>query len=334
MTPAGAALPAWETDKAQVCARIAANRGLLKILLKTKDDPFFLPRWVRHHARIAGLRNLIIFDNMSTDPAVLELYDKSADDLQVVRFEGMHNRVHDTTLFPELYAALAKSCEYFIFLDTDEYLVLLDEQGWHDSFSLLRFIERNPDVPVFPGTWLINVAGSDSQIMVGTAPGPLVDGLRWGKPVIRASAALSGFINHNGQLDKALYGPRIPTNLFVLHLVQLSAEQRIRSNVLKLIARGFISEGESVEEIARRDPAEATDQNVRLYLSEIRRLVAQGGDRRPGGAPLAAGCIELQPEGGIGYFGEAERTMLSGFLVNPDDAAAQVLGIAGRGAAA
>lgn len=324
-----AALPTWEADKAVVCARIADNPGAFKILLKTKDDPFFLRRWLRHHAKIVGLKNLIVFDNMSTDPEVLSVYEKHSSDLFVIRFGGMHNLVHDTTKFPELYSALANGCEYFVFLDTDEYLVLFNRDSWRDSTSLMEFIGRNRETPVFPGTWLFNAAGTENKFMIGSDFAHLSDGLKWGKPILRSTAPIHGFINHNGQLDRSLYGPQIPTNFFVLHLVQLSGPQRIRANYLKLLSRKFISADEPLEDVAARDLSGVTDRNILLYVSEIKRLLRASNDP-PVDAGLPAGCIELVGNGSITYHSEAQREILAEFLANSSDVVGRVLELPNR----
>jgi len=327
MSGAAAPPPAWETDKEQVCARLAGRRGFLKILLKTKDDPFFLRRWIQHHARIAGLRNLVVFDNMSSDPGVLALYRAAPKDLLVVRFAGQPDAVHDVARFPELYAALRRACEYFIFLDTDEFLVHIDEHGWRDGFGLLRFIERNRDIPVFPTTWLHDEAGSDTRFKIGDDLGELSHGLRWGKPVLRAAAPVEGFINHNIQLGKSLFGARPPLNLFTLHMVQLSPAQRIRANMLKLVARNFIGEGESAHDVAARDLSAIEDANVRAYVAEIRRMLETDEARRAAEEPLPPGHLELRPDRTIAWHGEAERARLCGFVANADDLAGRILEI-------
>jgi hypothetical protein len=316
MTAAATALQAWETDKAAACARIERNAGFLKILLKIKNDPIFLGRWVRHHAKIVGLSNLVIFDNMSDDPDVLSLYRGLSNDLHVTTFTGLHNNIHDASLFPELYASLARSCEYFLFLDADEFLVLFDGQRYYDALSVSRFIERNRDVDVFPSAWLLNMAGSDTKFLSGADFARFSDGLPWGKPVLRSKLALSGYIQHNIQLDKSLYRSRLVTNLFLMHMVQLSAKQRVRANFYKLLARNFISPDDSLEKIAQIDPGGITDANIRLYVSEIRRLLPNCEAPGAGSPRLIPGSLELMPNGTISYYSEAERAVMASILVN------------------
>ena len=327
MDPDGAIL-SWERDKSAVCARIEQQTATLKIVLKIKNDPFFLGRWIRHHAQIVGLRNLIIFDNMSNHPAMLRAYQTLAADLQVVRFAGMCNNLHDTTQFPELYAALRRSTDCFIFLDADEYLVLLEANNrWRRGTSLLSVLERNRDVQVFPAAWLTNVRGTDSRFYCGNDIETLSQGLRWGKPIIRSSANASGFINHSTQLDPALFAPRLVTQFFVLHLLQLSVEQRIRSNLHKLIAREFITPDQTAEDVAAMDASGNNNQNIRLYVNEIKWLLPMR--KRPPVPPVALEptTMELMPNGQVSFFSDAERRVVAGYLANADGVAGNALGI-------
>lgn len=231
--------------------------------------------------------------------------------------------------YPELYAALSRSCEYFIFLDTDESLILIDNSVYHQATSLLRFIDRNHDIDIFPAAWLLNMAGSDTKFWVGKNMDRLADGLKWGKPIIRSNAAIKGFINHNIQLERTLFRPRILTNFFVLHMVQLSPKQRIMANFYKLVARKFISPGESIERVADMDISRVTDQNIRLYVSEIGRLLPKLGIPNLRDPELAQGCLELCQDGLVSFYSNAERDVMANYLTNSSDAAMQILGITG-----
>jgi hypothetical protein len=322
----------WESDRAAVCARIESAPGFLKILLKTRNDAFFLRRWVRHHGRIVGLENLIIFDNMSDDPEVLGFYERFADSLHVIGFGSHHDDLHDRAKFPDLYDSLARACEYFIFLDTDEFLILCDGVRFHASAAVVRFLMGNRDVDAFPGTWLLNLVGSDTMFRCGTDFARLSEGLVWGKPVIRASAAFGGFINHNGQLDKALFAPRVLTNLFVLHMVQLSARQRVLANHQKLVARKFIAPDESLEAVAARDVADVTDGNVKLYVEEIKRLLPMQEAPIPPPAELPPGSLEFRPDGTVGYHSDTERMLIADYLANADAVVGRLLNLPGRAA--
>jgi hypothetical protein len=299
-----------------LCARIASAPAVLKILLKTKNDPILLDRWIEHHSRIVEPQNILIFDNMSDDPAVLSIYDRHPEVL-VMRFTGFHNNVHRVSLFGDLYSSLRDSAQFFVFLDTDEFLTLIDGDSYYPDRSILEFLQSDPLPQVFPGTWLYNANWTANQFISGTAPEDLCSGLAWGKPVLRSNAPLDGYLNHNIQLERALFSTRIQANLFVLHLANLSPQQRIASNVNKLIARGFAQPRDTAEVISQYTLDGVTDDNVVQYVSEIRRLLPMRARPEAKQDTLMPGCIELSPDGKIIYYSELERQSLLAFIADP-----------------
>jgi hypothetical protein len=306
----------WDAERTSLCSRIASVPAVLKILLKTKNDPILLDRWIEHHSKIVEPPNILIFDNMSDDPDVLSVYDQHPEIL-VMRFKGFHNNVHRVGLFGDLYASLRDSSQYFVFLDTDEFLTLIDGDRYHPDGSILEFLQSNPVPQVFPGTWLYNTNWTANQFISGTTPDYLSSGLAWGKPILRSDAPLGGYLNHNIQLQSALFSGTIHTNLFVLHLANLSPRQRISSNLNKLIARGFAQPLDTPEAVCQYTLDGVSDANIVQYVSEIRSLLpimaqpeAQQGTLRPG-------CIELSPDGKIIYYSDVERQSLLAFIVDP-----------------
>ena len=147
----------WTHDKARICAELAERRGPLTICLKTKDEPYFLERWITHHANIVGLRNLVIFDNMSTNEAVWSIYDRFRRELLLVQFEGYCDALHVVAHYRELYEALKESTAFFAFLDTDELLVRVE----NDAFSC-RCLDRRIH-PVVRCCGLVAVADMAAQ---------------------------------------------------------------------------------------------------------------------------------------------------------------------------
>jgi hypothetical protein len=275
-----------------------------------------LERWIEHHCRIVEPRNILIFDNMSDDPQVLSIYDQHPE-VFVVRFTGFHNNVHRVGLFGDLYSALRDSSQFFVFLDTDEFLTLIEGDHYHPDGSILEFLQSDPLPQVFPGTWLYNTNWIANQFISGTTPEYLSSGLAWGKPVLRSNAPLDGYLNHNIQLDRTLFPARIRTNLFVLHLANLSPQQRIASNINKLIARGFAQPADTAEAISQYTLDGVSDANIVQYVSEIRRLLPMRAQLEAKQGTLRPGCIELSPDGRIIYYSELERQSLLAFIVDP-----------------
>ncbi|MFH1604199.1 MAG: hypothetical protein ABIH03_09875, partial [Pseudomonadota bacterium] len=81
-------------ERAAVLAHIARARAPLKIVLKTRDDPYFLDDWIAHHAALVGAENLVVIDNNSTDPAVLASYAELRPRTPIRLFEGYYDHVH------------------------------------------------------------------------------------------------------------------------------------------------------------------------------------------------------------------------------------------------
>jgi hypothetical protein len=307
----------WDADRRACCAAIKRTRATFKILLKTKDDPVLLERWIAHHRDIVGDGNIVIFDNMSNDDAVFRIYEAYRHVVNVFRFEGYCDLVHDVSSYPELYRALAESAEYFAFVDTDERLVLFAEDRWRGGRILSRFIEENRSADAFPATWLDNVDWSATRFRCNTDFDGLAGAIAWGKPILRATANLRGFLNHNIQLDQSLFTAPFRTNFFVLHLKNLFPEQRISANVNKLVARRFARAGESAEAICRRDLAAVGDVNTTRYVEEIRRLMPLRGQGARNAGPIDAGCLELRQDHSIGYFSEREKALVNGLIDDP-----------------
>jgi hypothetical protein len=299
-----------------LCARISSTPAVLKILLKTKNDPILLDRWIEHHSRIVSPQNILIFDNMSDDPAVLSIYERHPEVL-VIRFTGFHNNVHRVGLFGDLYASLRDSSQFFVFLDTDEFLTLIDGDRHYPDRSILEFLQSDPLPQVFPGTWLYNTNWTANQFISGTTAEYLSNGMAWGKPVLRSNAPFDGYLNHNIQLARTLFSTRIRTNLFVLHLANLSPQQRISSNINKLIARGFAQPLDTAEIISECTLDGVGDANIVQYVSEIRRLLPMRAQPQAQQGTLRPGCIELSANGKITYYSEVERQSLLAFMVDP-----------------
>lgn len=319
----------WSQNQSDVRRIIAQKRAPLKIVLKTKDDPFFLQEWIDHHVQIVGRSNIIIFDNESTNPQVGKIYDENAD-LLVVRYSGFHNNIHNVDIFNCLYEALRQSAGWFCFLDTDERLIKFDGQSYFADDSLVSFLESNSDTDIVPAVWLHNVTGSRSLYMCGESTRRLMHELAWGKPILRSSSSFEGFINHNVQVNKEVWDSRIARGLFVLHLADLHPEQRIASNLNKLRARGFASLDDSAESVLSREIDADMDPKINDYVREIRRAVAalaSGGYASP--SPRA-GTIELKPGGKVEYFSDRERLVMQSFLDCPDEVLRKALSLPER----
>ncbi len=315
-------LPKWAENKEQICAEIAAHFAPFKILLKTKDEPERLRSWIAHHAAIVGLENLIIFDNMSTDPAVLKVYEEFRGRIQIVRFGQHHNMIHNTGQYPELYGALRASCRYFLFLDTDEHLALYDgNERFLFGEAILTFLMDQRPAKIFPATWVSNVTGFNNYFDLSQPHVWLSSGLKWGKPIISADCELSEFLNHNTQVDHSLYPESLTTNFFILHRRTVSPAVRIRANLRKLVAARLITKEQGVEDVLKFDIEKITPLTVRDYCREIRELATlEPNDELP-----TKRSFEIGEDGHIRWTEDWQRSDMQRFVACPQEYSGNML---------
>jgi len=154
-------------------------------------------------------------------------------------------------------------------------------------------------------------------------------GLLWGKPVIRAGALVKSAVelNHNVQVCSMFAGTRTRTNLFVLHMRNLSPEQRIPSLLRRLAARrrftffsddvrNLVEDGDDLAAILAK-PSKHLPASIQKELTDLRRLVAiQADGARPIGH-LQSGHVRLK-DGQIDYYSDVERDLFRRFLSDPD----------------
>jgi hypothetical protein len=224
--------------------------------------------------------------------------------------------LHYVSAHADLYDALKASTRFFICLDTDEFLIFVDDDRWRDDATLVDFLRDQGPSDVLPATWLPNTDRSAVRFRCGEDFDTFAKAVAWGKPILRSSAPLSGFIHHNMQLDQALFAKPFRTNFVVLHLKNLIPEQRLSANVNKLIDIGFAAPGDSAETIARRSLAGVTGRSTIRYVTEIRNLLSPTAHPEPDG-PLGAGCLELADGHAIRYHGEKERALVHALISDP-----------------
>jgi len=246
-------------------------------------------------------------------------------DLLVAGFGGFHNDLHNPKNFEALYASLSASSDFFCFLDTDEFLAFYDGERFASDASILQRLNDSEGGAFIPSTWMYNAPSYRDRMLCGTELGTLRHGLTWGKPLIRSAAApLSGEVNHNCQIAKGKKAPAPLFGFFLLHMATLSPAQRVRANLNKLIARGFIQPGESVDKALERDLSRATD-NEKLYVNEIKRLLPLGEDRGSELAPLGAGSMRIDKSGKVDFASPNEQRVFAEFAASFDALCAEVL---------
>lgn len=284
----------WPVDAAAICGRIVGTRADLKIVLKTRNERELIEKWILHHLPIAGPGGLVIFDNGSTDPEVLAVYARYGDAVQIFGWDLNHNRIHNATLLKSLYQALRASCRYYAFLDTDEFAFWTDGERLQADGLVARLATHETGL-VYPGMWW------EHHPVVSGTYAPKVD-LAWGKPLMSAAVDLEGRINHNVQLVQGNPGLRLRGGFVVCHHVLEDAARRIRSNVDKCVAYGWVANVADIDAIIAAGRVEELPGNFRVWVRQIARL--RSGEPRPVGR-LGPKAVAVEPDGRL-RFGSAE----------------------------
>lgn len=293
----------WDQDSGEIVERIMRAQMPFKILLKTADDPILLPIWLEHYLAFMPPSGIVIADNMSTDAGVLAIYADLPSGVLVFQYDdqpthGFHNVIHDRITYAPLYEALRQSCSHSLFIDTDELLLVTDGHRWEANHAaILAVLDRHSGQAV-PTVWLQAIRGSVDSAYIGTNRNSLASGIAWGKPFVPTSFAGAGFLIHNAQFPRTLFGPTVTPELALLHLADYSVAQRLESNRKKLAARRFIDPLSHYEDISRMDTACSRDPTVVRLVNEVKALLA----RRNEGATypeLPGGCLQFQSSGTV-----------------------------------
>jgi hypothetical protein len=312
----------WDTSREIICNSIRDNKSFFKICLKTRNDPTLLERWINHHGSIVGLSSLIIADNESDNPVVLDVYRKYIDSTQIFQFRGPHdNPQHKRLLWLEFWVALSESCDYFLFLDTDEYLVEISQNMWNASPRIVSRLQALHDRPIIP-TYLLNNSMFYRDDVFRIDNISLLTSLCWGKPICPSPLeSIHGYI-HNNQVLNHEWNSSAPSNLFLLHYNQLYPEQRLNAILLSMKNFGDIKDSDGIEVLTPSFCEHHSALRVRRYANEVKKINAamrkskyEEEQSRSCGPPK--GAIQLDKTGMINYASVTEMTILSSFIEPP-----------------
>ncbi len=102
-------------------------KTLAKVILLTKDAYDLIDTFIQYYGYLFDLENLVIIDNGSTDPRVLQTYNKYSK--QGVTIIVDRSPFHNANVFMTKYmTALKDSCEFIIPMETDEFMYLIPRQ--------------------------------------------------------------------------------------------------------------------------------------------------------------------------------------------------------------
>lgn len=285
----------------------------LLIILKTRNEPAALARWLDHHRLFVETGAVLIVDNVSTDPDVQAIYDAHRDHIDIRVLPGPQDLLHHPERNRDLYEHVFSRARHVTFIDTDEWLYASDGVTLRDGRAIIDLLDSRPHDTLFPGLWLQNRNGTTREFLVNDTPSRARHACMWGKPVIPTGAGIPrGFINHSVQLLEKNTYPCVSGGIVVAHLSMLDAAQRINANLNKLISKRLIASPDEWPAVAAdAERLAGADQHVRLYVAETLALMKPG-----------ALAYTPPPQGEGGWVARAD----DGTLRFADEATAQVFG--------
>lgn len=296
----------YSRNKNGVVSRLRSMEfSTFKVALKTKDESDLLERWINHYGEIFGYENIIIFDNESTDSDVLKVYERYNNRLgcllQYGLEKGSHNSIHYPENFPDIYEEISKKCKYFAIFDTDEFLFFVDGLMAHSGASALEQLseeaKRLDYSKIIYCFWLNEMHENRKFFKIGNDNIHLYKGARDGKHFLPSSFMTRIQSGHNSCTPSFLVPETVSTSFYLFHTRTSTPERRARVNFNKLVSRGAVKDGVTLDDFLREPSEELlvkskVSRTTRSYLNEFKSLSNFHFDERSkkkDGASLAGG---------------------------------------------
>lgn len=266
-----------------------ARNTVLKIILKVKDEPALLEKWISHHAAIVGHENLVIMDCGSTDIQHLEILKRYRNDVLIFNYRKYYDHLHATEGNFNFFRSLSQNCRYITILDADEFLFTNDDE----SFSTRNIVDklRHSDIPVFAGTWIENFGffGDNSDKLDWTKPiltsvtdAQIASGTAAGKSIIRSNYTFDvKHIGHNLHVKEVVskIGLDSFNQFYILHLQNLHPDISRRRILKHLVAKGVVPPGtdnssEILEYLRNALTSSSISDSIRGYSEKFLALAS------------------------------------------------------------
>ena len=264
----------------QLFHAIVKDKATFKIVTKTRNESFFIEKWIQHHLAIVPGSRLIIFDNLSDEKVVHDVYKKYAERILLVKFEGYMDCIHMAHHSLWLYQALAASSDFFTIIDSDEYLYLYDGHRLVHDASIGTFLRANTDCNFFAPCWLENLDQNANTFhynpdnMFYYNYGKVILNSRLTEVYEKAVAANEyTVLHHTCQLPAGMACGKSKTRFVLAHLKNLNRYQRIKANMTKLVSLGKVRHPMDFASLLKLDPEEIKEANSRRYVNETKNLV-------------------------------------------------------------
>lgn len=120
--------PATEmSDTVEVKGNVDGNikvdgKSLAKVIVLSKDEYDLIEDFICHHGRIFGYENIVIVDNGSSDPRVLDVYRKYRELGVTIESDSERSMLNMAQIVTDAMRRHAPSCHFLVPLDTDEFI--------------------------------------------------------------------------------------------------------------------------------------------------------------------------------------------------------------------
>lgn len=182
-----------------------AAKTLAKVILLTRDETDLIEDFLAYWGGLFDAKNVVVVDNGSTCPKVLEAYRKHAAEGGVVIYDPRpFNRANDFMTEHMRRIADSGSCEWILPIETDEFVFCHPFLNRSDRPSIHEIREAihnhlSYDIPPFIGVlrygyfWGSSVDPADDDYVRGSYERPAVDMTRfhdqgWDKLIVRSRA--------------------------------------------------------------------------------------------------------------------------------------------------
>lgn len=137
----------------------------VKVFCMTKNEYDLIEDFILYYGYLFGYENVILIDNISTHPAVLEIYKKYIKKGITIYYEDNYQGQNQGYIFTKYMLKYKSTCDFLIGLDTDEFL-----------FSIIDFNNNNEPcnrekiLNVFE-----NYKNDDTLFKINSYPSSIVD---------------------------------------------------------------------------------------------------------------------------------------------------------------
>jgi hypothetical protein len=179
---------------------------MVKILCMVKNEVDIVRSWVKYHASLVGLKNLVVLDNQSTDGTKEALMQSGVTVISVP----------DYRLKGQYMTDLARNSptEMVIPLDIDEFMVVYDKKTNTISCNVLSVLATLPTVPVYKMNYIeVKSLGEYNTAPAQATHGRYLDYASFAKSFFHMKE-FKGTIDHGNHFQTPYY---IQTTICLVH---------------------------------------------------------------------------------------------------------------------